>query len=95
MNLFRYFLILLAASVAVSNAYESYSAFDWDTLLLAFGFGFIAFGAWSNNTLVWPYEVAADYAPRISESASQAIFNCGQMLVCLGVVTKVVQAFLA
>ncbi len=95
MNFFRYFLILLVASVAVSNAFDSYTAFDWDTLLLALGFGFIAFGAWSNNTLMWPYEVAADYAPRISESASKAIFNCGQMLVFLGAVIKIAQAFLA
>jgi hypothetical protein len=92
MNLFRYFWIVLLAFVAVSSAFETYTAFEWASLFLALGFGLIAFGAWFNNTLIWPYEVSADYVPRTSVLVSRSVFGLGQALVCIGLAIKLIQA---
>ncbi len=95
MQLFRYGLIALLASVAVSNALDTFNQFDWDNLLLMFGFAFMALAGLLNHMLIWPYEVAADYVPRMPSSMSKTLFWGGEVLVCLGIVIKVIQAFIA
>lgn len=95
MQLLRYGLIALMASVAVSNGLDTFTQFDWDNLQLMLGFALMALAGLLNHTLIWPYEVAADYVSRMSNSKSKTLFSIGEVLVCLGIVIKVIQAFSA
>jgi hypothetical protein len=95
MHLFRYVWIFLLASCAVLNAAELVTLFDWDSLLLMFGFGLTALAALTNHTLIWPHGVAPDYTPRIPKLISRLIFGWGQALIYLGFGVKMVQAFMA
>lgn len=95
MQLIRYALIALMAGVAVSNCVDTFYQFDWDSLLLMIGFGLMALAGLLNHKLIWPYEVTADYIPRVSALASGGMFTTGEVLVCLGIAIKVIRAFIA
>nr|WP_314902047.1 hypothetical protein [uncultured Deefgea sp.] len=84
MHRIRYVWIGLCLALSVFYVRKLQTQFAWDDLCLVLGWGLLGFVALVNAKLVWPYEVSAEYQPKVSQTLSVSLLVLSYVLLMVG-----------